>query len=292
MTEKKWNGTTYGNSFMHRWLIKMLRVIDMRIIYVITFLFVVPPTMLKPGFGHAYRFFRQRFGYSKLRSFFMAYCNHCLFAQAVIDKFAMFAGRHFDIELVGYDNFLNLAAKPEGFVQLSSHIGNYEIAGYSLVAETKPFNALVYFGEKQEVMDNRNKMFAHANIKMIPIMPDMSHLFEINSALENGETVSIPADRIWGSSKFVSKTVLGKEAHLPMGPFQVAAIRGVDVLAVNVMKESLKRYKIYVTPLPYDKEAPRKTQIEQIATAYVEELERMIKLYPTQWYNYFDFWAQ
>ena len=270
----------------------MLRVIDMRIIYVITFLFVVPPTMLKPGFGHAYRFFRQRFGYSKLRSFFMAYCNHCLFAQAVIDKFAMFAGRHFDIELVGYDNFLNLAAKPEGFVQLSSHIGNYEIAGYSLVAETKPFNALVYFGEKQEVMDNRNKMFAHANIKMIPIMTDMSHLFEINSALENGETVSIPADRIWGSSKFVSKTVLGKEAHLPMGPFQVAAIRGVDVLAVNVMKESLKRYKIYVTPLPYDKEAPRKTQIEQIATAYVEELERMIKLYPTQWYNYFDFWAQ
>jgi predicted LPLAT superfamily acyltransferase len=292
MTEKKWNGTTYGNSFMHRWLIKMLRVIDMRIIYVITFLFVVPPTMLKPGFGHAYRFFRQRFGYSKLRSFFMAYCNHCLFAQAVIDKFAMFAGRHFDIELVGYDNFLNLAAKPEGFVQLSSHIGNYEIAGYSLVAETKPFNALVYFGEKQEVMDNRNKMFAHANIKMIPIMPDMSHLFEINSALEKGETVSIPADRIWGSSKFISKTVLGKEAHLPMGPFQVAAIRGVDVLAVNVMKESLKRYKIYVTPLPYDKEAPRKTQIEQIATAYVEELERMIKLYPTQWYNYFDFWAQ
>jgi len=292
MTEKKWNGTTYGNSFMHRWLIKMLRVIDMRIIYVITFLFVVPPTMLKPGFGHAYRFFRQRFGYSKLHSFFMAYRNHCLFAQAVIDKFAMFAGRHFDIELVGYDNFLNLEAKPEGFVQLSSHIGNYEIAGYSLVAETKPFNALVYFGEKQEVMDNRNKMFAHANIKMIPIMPDMSHLFEINSALEKGETVSIPADRIWGSSKFISKTVLGKEAHLPMGPFQVAAIRGVDVLAVNVMKESLKRYKIYVTPLPYDKKAPRKTQIEQIATAYVEELERMIKLYPTQWYNYFDFWAQ
>ena len=292
MAEKEWKGTTYGNGLMHRWLIGLLRVIDMRIIYAITFLFIVPPTMFKPGFGHAYRFFRQRFGYSKVRSFYMAYKNHCLFSQAVIDKFAMFAGHNFDIELEGYDNFLSLAAKPEGFVQLSSHIGNYEIAGYSLVAESKPFNALVYFGEKQEVMDNRNKMFSHANIKMIPIMSDMSHLFAINSALENGETVSIPADRIWGSQKFVSKNVLGKEAHLPMGPFQVVALRGVEVLTVHVVKTSVKRYKIIVTSLQYDKEAPRQAQISQIAEGYVREMERIVRHYPTQWYNYFDFWNQ
>ena len=28
MAEKKWEGTTYGNGLMHRWLIRLLRIID------------------------------------------------------------------------------------------------------------------------------------------------------------------------------------------------------------------------------------------------------------------------
>ena len=292
MAEKKWEGTTFGNGLMHRWLIGLLRVIDTRVIYVLAYIFAVTPTLFKPGFKHAYHFFHDRFGYSKPRSLWMAYKNHCLFAQAVVDKFAMYAGRHFEIELEGYDHFLKLAAQPEGFVQLSSHVGNYEIAGYSLVAENKRFNALVYSGEKEEVMSNRQKLFNHANINMIPIRQDMSHLFEINSALANGETVSIPADRIWGTRKSVTQMFLGREAHLPIGPFQVVALRGLDALVVNVMKTSLRKYKIYVTPLTYDKEAERNEQIRQISAGYVKELERIVRMYPTQWYNYFDFWNQ
>lgn len=292
MAEKQWGGTTFGNGLMHRWLIALLRVMDIRLLYVLAYIFAVTPTLFKPGFRHAYRFFRERFGHSKLQSLWLAYRNHCLFAQAVIDKFAMYAGRRFDIELEGYDHFLKLADKPEGFVQLSSHLGNYEIAGYSLVAEKKRFNALVYFGEKQEVMSNRDKLFHHANIRMIPIKPDMSHLFEINNALADGETVSIPADRIWGSRKYVTMPFLGRDAHLPMGPFQVVALRGVEVLTVHVVKTSVKRYKIIVTPLQYDKEAPRQAQISQIAEGYVREMERIVRHYPTQWYNYFDFWNQ
>ena len=290
--EKKWGGTTFGSGLMHRWLIRLLKVLDTRIIYVLAYIVAVTPTLFNSGFKHAYRFFRQHLGYSAPRSLWLAYKNHCLFAQAVIDKFAMYAGHHFDIELEGYDNFLKLAAQPDGFVQLSSHVGNYEIAGYSLVAEKKRFNALVFFGEKEEVMNNRQKLFQHANINMIPIKPDMSHLFEINAALANGETVSIPADRIWGSQKYVTVNFLGSEAHLPIGPFRVVTTRGVDALVVHVMKTGSNRYKIYVTPLHYDKTAPRTQQIEELATGYVRELERIIRQYPTQWYNYFDFWTQ
>ena len=292
MPDKKWEGTTYGNGLMHRWLIKLLSIIDIRVIYVLAYIFAVTPTLFKPGFRHAYHFFHERLGHSTLRSLWMAYKNHCLFAQAVIDKFAMYAGHHFNIDLEGYDQFLDLAKKPDGFVQLSSHVGNYEIAGYSLVAEEKRFNALVFSGEKKEVMNNRQKLFNQANINMIPIKSDMSHLFEINAALANGETVSIPADRIWGSQKYVSVNFLGREAHLPIGPFRVVTSRGVDALTVNVMKTASNCYKIYVTPLLYDKSAPRAKQIEDLANNYIKELERIVGMYPTQWYNYFDFWNQ
>jgi predicted LPLAT superfamily acyltransferase len=118
----------------------------------------------------------------------------------------------------------------------------------------------------------------------------MSHLFAINQVLDNGETLSMPADRIFGSQKSVSVSFLGAPAEFPLGPFIVATMRGLDALAVNVMKTSSKGYKIYVTPLSYDKEAPRKQQIAELVQSYVSELERMVRLYPTQWYNFYEFW--
>lgn len=291
MADREWAGTTYGNGWMLRHLIVMLRYVDVRILYLFSAVFVVPVCLvLNRSRKTAYWYFRRRMGFGRLKAAWSTYINHCLFGQVVIDKFAMYAGKKFEIELEGYDHFLSLAAKPEGFVLLSSHIGNYEIAGYTLVAETKVFNALVFAGEKQTVMENRDKMFADTNIRMIPILPDMSHLFAIDFALQNGEIVSMPADRIHGSAKSVMAHFLGAEACFPYGAFSVATLRNTPVLAVNVMKRKHNRYKVYVTPLDYDTEASRKDKIAQVSKAYVAELERMLRMYPTQWYNFFDFW--
>jgi predicted LPLAT superfamily acyltransferase len=76
-----------------------------------------------------------------------------------------------------------------------------------------------------------------------------------------------------------------------MGPFSVATVRGLKVLTVHVMKTSTRGYTIYVTPLAYDRDAPRKQQMQQLLSAYLVELERIVKQYPTQWYNYFEFWT-
>ena len=291
MAEQNWPGTTYGNEWMHKWLIRLLRFIDTRVLYLFVAVFIIPVCLiLNPSRGIAYRYFRKRIGYGRLKSAWKTYVNHCLFGQVVVDRFAMYAGKKFKVEVEGEEHFARLAAKNEGFMQLSAHIGNYEIAGYTLVSEDKRFNALVFAGEKASVMRNRGKMFAGTNINMIAMSPDMSHLFEIDKALKEGEIVSMPADRISGSQKFIEHDLLGAKAKFPLGPFSVATMRGLDVLAVNVMKTSLKSYKIYVTPLPYDKTASRQEQIRQLSGAYVAELEKRVKQYPTQWYNYFEFW--
>lgn len=289
--ERNWAGTTYGNGWMHKWLIRMLRYSDVRLWYAFVAVCVVPVCLLvNPAQKIIYHYFRKRWHYSKVRAALATYRNFYLFAQVVIDKFAMYAGKHFNIEIVGNEHFLALASREEGFVQLSAHVGNYEIAGYSLVAEKKRFNALVFGGEKASVMKNRNKMFANTNINMIGIDADMSHLYEINSALANGEIVSMPGDRIFGSEKSIETDLLGATAHLPAGPFRVATMRGLDCLAVNVMKTGAKSYRIYVSPLIYNKQAPRPEQVRGLADSYARELERILTMYPEQWYNYFEFW--
>lgn len=289
--EKQWAGTTYGNEWMHKWLIRMLRYIDVRLLYLFVAVFIIPVCLvLNPSRGIAYRYFRQRIGYGRLKSAWKTYVNHCLFGQVVIDKFAMYAGKKFHIEIENYDAYINLTKQKEGFLQLSAHIGNYEIAGYTLTCQDKRINALVYAGEKASVMRNRDRMFADTNTRMIAISPDMSHLFEIDEALSDGEIVSMPADRSSGSSKYIEHEFLGAKARFPLGPFSVATMHGFDVLAINVMKASLRSYKIYVTPLPYDKAATRQEQIRQLSLAYANELEKRVRQYPAQWYNYFEFW--
>ena len=291
--EKKWKGTTYGNGWMHRWLIRLLRYIDVRVLYVFVAVFVVPVCLILNRSGKIiYRYFRRQFGYSAWKALRKTYANHYQFSQVVIDKFAMYAGKKFKIDVEGYSHFQSLAEQEPAFIQLSSHIGNYEIAGYSLVAENKPFNALVFFGEKESVMQNRAKMFSTTNIHMIPIKSDMSHLYEIDQILGRGEILSMPSDRIIGSKKYIELDFLGGKAKFPLGPFRVATMRGLDVIAVNVMKTAAKSYKIYVTPLRYDKSATRQAQVEELSGLYVKELERIIRMYPTQWYNFYDFWTE
>lgn len=287
-----WAGTTYGNNWMHRWLIRMLRVIDVRILYAFSSVFIVPPTMLiqKKERRAITKYFQERMGHARLKSLWLTYRNHCAFAQVVIDKFAMYAGKKYKVTLDGHEHFEELSKAAGGFVQLSSHIGNYEIAGYSLVAEQKRINALVFGGEKESVMRNREKMFGDKNIRMIPIQPDMSHLFLLNSALSNGEILSMPADRLFGSDKYFAIDFLGKEAHFPQGPFIMAAIRNVPVLFVAVMKSSAESYHIVIRKITEPDESNSKARAMEMAKEYVRNLEEIIREYPEQWYNYFDFW--
>lgn len=288
----RWSGKTYGNGWMHRWLIRILRVTDVRLLYAFVNMFVVPPTLLVNANARRaiYRYFRRRHCYGRLKSVWQTYRNHCLFAQVVIDRFAMYAGKRFDIAIDNGDEFDRLAAAPGGFIQLSSHIGNYELAGYSLRAETKRFNALVFGGEKATVMANRNRLFCGNNIRMIAVGADMSHLFEIDSALSAGDIVSMPADRVFGSQKTFVASLLGAEARLPQGPFILAALRGVPMLFVAVMKESPRRYRITVRRVDSDTAAPASKRARALAAEYARCLEETLRRYPGQWYNFYDFW--
>lgn len=290
--KRQWSGKTYGNGWMHLWLIRLLRVLDVRVIYAFTFVFVLPVVMLvSPSRTHIYRFMRARMRYSRCKSLWMAYVNHCMFAQLVIDRFAMFAGKEFEVRVVGMEHVERLIALPGSFMMMSSHVGNYELAGYTFKSVGKRMNVLLFSGEKASVMENRQRMFEDNNIGMVPVMDDMSHLFEINRILSDGEMLGVLADRINGSTKSLRKRLLGGDVLLPQGPFSIAVMKSVPVIAVDVIKTAARQYTVFITPLEYDAEAPRAKQIESLSQAYIDNMERTVRRYPTQWYNYFEYWV-
>ncbi len=288
----KWSGKTDGLPWMQRALVVMFRCIHIRFLYAIMGC-LVPFYMLfnHKGYISIYRYFRQRHGYSVWKSFVYVYKNHYVFGQIILDRFAVYAGRRFEIEVIGNEHFLNLVDQPEGFLLLSSHVGNYELAGYHFASTKKAINALVFIGETETVMENRKKMFGDKNVKMIPVKTDMSHIFRINEALSNGEAVSMPSDRVFGSPKFVECTFFGEKAKFPIGPFAVCLQRSLPALAIFVMKESTHKYTIFVKEVAAQTEYTSIRQgVSVMAQEYVTHLEDVLRKYPAQWFNYYNFW--
>jgi len=287
----QWQGRTDGAGWMHRSLNALLSHIDVRVLYCVMAVVILFYMLFNHrGYISIYHFFRRRMGYGPLKSFVNVYRNHFRFGQVILDRFAMYAGKSFDIEIEGFPYFAELSNKEEGFVQLSCHIGNYELAGYSLKSLKKIY-ALVFAKEAEAVMRGRAGKFDANNIEMVPIGNDLSHMITISNALSEGNIVSIPADRIFGSSKAIACDFLGAPAKFPLGPFAIAVQKNVPALAVFVMKASAKKYKIMVKPIEIEESITgRKERMEALAASYVKTLESVVREYPEQWFNYYEFW--
>ena len=293
MQHNEWSGKTDGQPWMQRSLIAMFRVLPLWLLYGVMAL-VVPFYMLfnRKGYKAMYRFFRERFGYGRWKSFWKVYANHFRFGQIILDRFGVYAGKNYHFIKEGQELMDELETHPEGFLLLSSHVGNYEIAGYSLKPKRKRFNALVYAGETATVMENRQRLLSQNNMSMIIVNEDLSHLFAINTALDNGEMVSMPADRIFGSQKNAECQFFGEKARFPLGAFATAVQKEIPVLAVFVMKEGMKKYHAFVREIKCDRSANKREQMNQLAQNFACQLEEIVRRYPTQWFNYFDFWQQ
>ena len=290
----KWKGKT-GGSFLGQWsLIVLFKFMNIRIGYFLMSL-VIPFYMIfaRTRARAIYHFFRKQCNYSRWKSLAKTYKNHFIFGQVIVDRFAIFSGnqKYFELEIIGYEHFSRLEKGEKGFITASSHIGNFEMGGYMLQSEYKKMNALVYSGETKTVQNNRTKILGNNNINLIPVLDDMSHLFAINTALLNNEIVSMPCDRNLGSAKSVECDFFNGKADFPIGAFALATTFEIEVLAIFIIKKSCKKYTIYIKPIKTDEESGTKREkIEHYVRSYVKEVETIVREYPEQWFNYYEFW--
>lgn len=285
--QRQWSGRTGGSLGEQRALIKIFRHVDIRVIYGVMAVVVLFRMAAKPSYALAqYRYFRSCHGCNPVKSAFCIYRNYYSFGQVILDRFAAYAGRTFEMEYENKEIFDRLTRSASGAVIVQSHVGNYEMAGYMLSTEKKPINVLLFGGETSVVMKNRAEMFDRNKVRMVPSVPDMSHVFVLYDALQRNEFVSMPGDRIFGSNRSLTAPFYGMQAKLPVGPFRMIKTTGVAAIAIFVMKERWNAYKIIYTSLS---EAGETLDLATLAARYSEALERITSIYPYQWFNYFKF---
>lgn len=286
----EWEGKSKGTVLGYKIFIFFIRKLGVRAAYGLLY-FVALYYVFFAGKStrSIYYYFRKRLKYSTVKSLFNIYKSYYTFGKTIIDKAAISSGqkKQFTYECDGVENITNLLDKQQGGIMISAHVGNFEIAEFFFeeIDTRSQISLVTTDAEHENIKEYMEKVTLRSNVKFILVKDDMSHIFEINNALRNGELVCFTGDRYMKGQKVLTETLMGKEANFPAGPFMLASRLNVPVLFVYVMKETNTHYHLYA------RQAEVKNRDAQgLLKKYTESVEWMLKKYPLQWFNYFDFW--
>lgn len=239
----------------------------------------------------SYNYFRKRIGFGRWKSLINVYRNYYLFGQALIDKVVVMSGipNKFTFEFEGEKYLREITAAGKGGIMLSAHLGNWEVAGHLFKRLQTRINVVMFDGEHEHIKEYLTSITGERNVNIIVIKDDLSHIYAITDALSKQELVCMHADRFIEGNKIAKVPFLGADAHFPVGPFLLASTFRVPVSMVFACKESSTHYHLYATE-PKEYYVHRRAGAEIAMNDFVGQLETMVRKYPDQWFNYYDFW--
>lgn len=286
----QWDGKSRGTLLGYKIFVFCIKKLGIKTSYIVLiFVAFYYFLFLKKSNKAIFYYFNKKLNFSYLKSKRMVYMSYFTFGQTIIDKVAISAGLRdkFTYEFDGINILKQLLKEKKGGVLISAHIGNFEIAEHFFgeINYDCQINLVTTDREHSVIKEYLEKVTQKSSIKFILIKEDMSHVFDISSALSRNELICFTGDRYFEGTKCLTAPILGEEANFPAGPFLIASRLKVPIVFVYVMKEANLHYHLYA------REAHTKHRDEKgLLSAYIESVESILKRYPLQWFNYFDFW--
>lgn len=291
----EWDGQSKGNPFGYKIFIFILKHIHIRVAYFVVW-FVALYYYISTNKKDIRYFYRQIFSYRPFKSEFSIFQNYFVFGKTLLDKFAILAGfnNKFTFDHEGEQYLYEMANAGKGGIIIGAHAGNWEIAGHLFSRFNRTVHIVIYDGERSNIKEMMEKSTGKKSFHVIAVKDnDMQHIYEIRDALLNGDIIAMHGDRFRDGSKTKLCDFFGHKAKFPLGPYYLAAQFDAPFCFVHTMKETNSHYHFYSTPPMKIKFSNPKTKLEDIkvkAEHYASDLEKMMRKYPLQWFNYYNFW--
>ncbi|WBL27268.1 LpxL/LpxP family acyltransferase [Zunongwangia sp. HGR-M22] len=285
-----WSGKSRGTLFTIRIYVFIIRKIGLYPAYFllafITFYFLL---FAPKSFKSIYYYFRRRHGYNFFKSIFNIYKTYFEYGKVQLDRVLITGGAkdRYRFKFDGIKHIQNLQEQNRGGILLTAHIGNFNLAKHFFDqkhGQTK-INLVISDFEHENIKNYMESVTGKSEVKLIVLQKDLSHIFKMNEALKNNELLVFAADRYMEEVKTWKADFLGAMAQFPQGPFKLAVRNNIPVLFVHIMREQSYEYHFYARPY-----IPQKNTPKELLKAYLENLEKMVKKYPHQWYNFYDYW--
>lgn len=236
--------------------------------------------------------------HGRLRLYWHSYQQVRMFGILIMDRSVALAGANAGITVASdhRDRLKRALDLQCGVLILTAHFGALEIATIWLRTHIDP--AKMHFVMYRDFSDSTEKFHQDQwkmlqGMKFINSTDPLAAGLQIMGALRQKQYVGIRADRVMDGRK-VEVSLLGGNVYLPAGPFTAAAVGKAAVITAFTLRESPRRYRMFVSePRIYDSDngLSRDEMVRKAAQDYAADLEALLRKYPDQWGNFYDFWA-
>jgi len=224
------------------------------------------------------------------------------FAITILDRALFLSGRDQALEVRAeeVEALHDSLAGGRGAILLGSHLGSFEsIRVFSRRAPPE-------FQHLKVVMDaGQNSLITQALEEISPgirdtvinaRLPGPQIMLEAAEVVTEGGMVALLADRTFGNEAAIAVPFFGETIRLPLAPLAMAASLEVPVFLVFGLYEGRRRYRLVFERLPMPPGAPasrleRRNRLNQWVAAYAQRLEHYARLYPYNWFNFYDVWS-
>lgn len=249
--------------------------------------------------------------------------HYASFGRVLCDRLLfILSPQRYRLESTGIEHAISLMRQRRGFIFLSGHHGNWEIAPLLIqrgIAEAQSRAAArgKAAARGQAAAPGETAAIAPPVVHIVMIQGDLPAIqrfsdrhrgnwpvrfhdprnalgtaVELAAALTRGEIVCLLGDRVHADQPAVTARFLGKMARFPAGPFQTALLTGAPILPAFMTKVGLRGYRLEVDPpwiVRAATRADRQAAVAAAAQRWARRLELQVRRHPFQWHNFFDF---
>lgn len=222
------------------------------------------------------------------------------FASRALDAFAAWKGAipPAAMEIATPETLAEAAATRRGALLVVSHHGNAELSRALMDPNLRARLTVLVHTRHAE---NYNRLLARHHgdapsrtIQVAEIGPDTAIL--LRERIEHGEWVAIAGDRVpvLSQGRVSRVPFLGAMAEFSHGPWLLAALLDCPVYLLFCRRIGEGRWSLSLEPFAERIVLPRGRRAEALAeqaARYAARLEAECRAAPTQWYNFFSFWA-
>ncbi len=220
------------------------------------------------------------------------------FSRLFVDRFYLHEGIPVRTTSEGWQHLEDALDKGTGGIILMSHMGTWEMAAGLIRLKRPHLPLLLYMGKKhkERIGTFIKDGLSRSGIRIVTADPDGGsplNIIEGVQFLRQGGLVSLTGDRAWsGKERTVAVQMLNREVRLLEAPHVLALLSGAPIFVFFSFRTGPRQYHIAVSA-PYRVQADHRSQrndaIRRSAQHYADHLERMLRRYPLEWFNFGPF---
>ena len=225
-----------------------------------------------------------------LKMSFYTYFEHSrIFAITMVDRFITKADPQ-AYTFVYDDPDRPLEIFSNATILVLSHFGGWAASSNSS-RSTNVMNIVMQEALKDGIKEIENSLGYKSTQKIIDInQGPIAVSINIANALMENEVVAIMGDRASNPNATMAIEFLGEEALFNKNPFQIAYKMKKPLVAYFVILSGLQEYKVEFIEIDIDYEKKADEAVREALVEYVKKYEEVVKRYPQQWFNLYDFW--